>query len=115
MSAASTANLFRLSAEDGRASLRLRVAGELDVSNVDRVDAALSRASRTPARDIVIDLRDVVFLDLAWLTAFARATERSRHAGFEIRVVPPDGPANRLFTLTDAGTRLTLGEDPSAA
>ena len=102
---------FRLSVEDGGTTLLLRVAGEFDLACVGRVEAALGHL-RAVTRHVVFDLRDVSFLDLAGLMTLIRATERSKRARFDVQIVPPDGLASRVFTLTRASSELTMLDSP---
>jgi anti-anti-sigma factor len=50
----------------------LRLAGELDVATVPELEAAFVRASEVSA-DIVVDMREVTFMDAAAIGAFIRA------------------------------------------
>jgi anti-anti-sigma factor len=104
---------FELIVEQQAATLLLHLAGEFDLSTIGRVEAALDRALRALTRHVVFDLRNVSFLDLAGLMTLMRANERSHHASFDVQIVPPAGLARRVFTLTRAGTELTmLAETP---
>ena len=101
---------FRLRIERRATTLLLRIAGEFDWSAVGHVEAALADAERVVTRHVVFDLRNVTFLDMAGLTALIRAHERSRAASFDVCVVPPSGRARRVFTLTRAGSILTMAD-----
>ncbi len=98
---------FGLGVEQQGTTLFLRVTGDFDCACVGRVEAALERAA-TLTRRVVFDLRGLSFLDLGALKAIFRANERSYSQPFDVVVVRPRGLANRIFTLTGAGERLTL-------
>ena len=100
-----------LSVEQDGATLTLRLTGGFDRAGVRRVEAALERAA-AHVRRVVIDLRGVSFLDLAGLKTILRAQERSCSEQFDVVVVRPRGLINRIFTLTRAGERLTLVDQP---
>ncbi len=74
---------------------------------MERVETALERAAALTRR-VVFDLRGLSFLDLGALKTIFRANERSHFQPFDVVVVRPQGLANRIFTLTRAGERLTL-------
>ena len=110
----SAAGSFQLTVRRGAATLLLRVAGEFDLATVGAVEAALDRL-RALTRHVVFDLRDVSFLDLAGLMTMIRANERSHNAPFDVQIVPPVGLARRVFTLTRAGSELTMLDRPPRA
>jgi anti-anti-sigma factor len=64
---------------------------------------------------IVLDLRDVTFLDLTALRAILRVNERGRAEGLEVAVIRPRGFASRIFTLTRAGDQLSMVDERDAA
>lgn len=98
---------FGLGVEQEGSTLYLRLTGEFDRACVRRVEAALERAAALTRR-VVFDLRGLSFLGLAGLKTILRTNERSRSKPFEVVVVRPRGLANRIFTLTRLGERLTL-------
>ena len=89
----------------------LHVHGDFDLAGVDRVEAALDRAIDSLTDAVVFDLRGVSFLDLSGLRTLVRADARARRQSFAMGVVPPPGPAARIFTLTEAGRDLALLDD----
>ena len=71
---------------------------------------------RSPAqRRVVFDLRGLVFLDLAGLRTILRTDAQGRAEAFQVMVVRPPGTANRVFTLTPAGERLSIIDEPGPA
>jgi len=90
--------------------------GEFDLAAVGRVEKALDRVFRAPAtRRIVVDLRQLSFLDASGLGTILRADQRARAGAFELLVVRPPGTANRIFTLTRAGKELSMVDKPELA
>ncbi len=102
---------FALGVEQDGTTLYLRLTGEFDRAGVRRVEAALERAAAL-TRQVVFDLRGVNFLDLAGLKTILKAQERSCSEQFDVVVVKPRGLISRIFTLTRAGERLTLVDQP---
>jgi anti-anti-sigma factor len=75
----------------------VRVGGEVDMSNVDALDAALDRASACPDAIVCVDLAEVTFIDSAALHSLIRLARRLP----EGRVIVHDPPAlaRRLFSI----------------
>jgi len=86
----------------------LHISGDFDLCGVARVERALDRAVGGPTDRVVFDLRDVSFLDLCGLETLMRADARARRESFAVDVVPPPGPAARIFAVTDAEHELRL-------
>ena len=105
-----------LGVEESDSTLRLRLAGDFDLAGVGRVEHALDRLcdARAPRR-VVFDLRELAFLDAAGLRTILRTDAQGRARAFEVVVVRPRGTANRIFTLTRAGERLTIVCEPETA
>jgi anti-anti-sigma factor len=98
---------FHLTVEDDTATLLLRMEGEFDLTTIGRVELVLDTI-RMLTKHVVFDLRDVSFLDMAALMTVMRINERSHHEAFDVQVVAPIGVAKRVFTLTRAGSELTM-------
>jgi len=104
-----TNTILDLSARELGGVLVLQLEGEFDLAGVGAVENTLDRVSRPPPLTrVVFDLSGLDFLDLAGLKTILRADERGRQAGWDVVVVRPRGPANRVFTLTRAGETLGL-------
>ena len=77
----------------------VRVAGELDMANVDRLEGAVDSAS---ARHVVLDLEGVSYLDSAAIRAIERAFRRLAESRRTLVVVA--SPASRAaWTFRVAG------------
>jgi anti-anti-sigma factor len=104
-----------LAVEQSHSILRLRLRGDFDVAGIGAVEHALDRVGGAPApRRVVFDLRGLAFLDMAGLRTILRTDAQGRAQAFEVVVVRPRGIANRVFTLTPAGTRLRIVDEPEA-
>jgi anti-anti-sigma factor len=63
-----------IEADDGRAVLRL--AGELDLSQVDTAESGLRRSlEQRPSDGVVIDLRELTFIDSTGIAFLVRALQ----------------------------------------
>jgi anti-anti-sigma factor len=88
--------------EPGRTVLRLR--GEVDVSSVDVLLDALAAAHRTDHRRVVVDLRDVTFIDLRGMAALHAAGSD----GLSITLRNPSRLTRRVIELADMGNVLPI-------
>ena len=109
------ANRLTLAVREIGATLHLGLAGEFDLAGVAAVESALDRLYRAPVPErVVFDLRGLAFLGPAGLRTIVRADARGRAGEFEVVVLRPRGTANRVFTLTRAGKKLTTVNGPEA-
>ena len=94
------------------------VHGEVDVSAVTTLVAALDAAIRDSSGAFVIDLSDVEFLDSSGLSALMRARALLGREERALAVVCPPGPVRRLFEVAGVIDLLFLyssGEEAAAA
>ena len=104
---------FHLAVEESGATSYLRLEGEFDLAAVGSVESVLDRLFRLPTtRRVVFDLRRLTFLDAAGLRTIFKAQEGARAGARELVVVRPRGIANRVFTLTRAGEKLSIVDKP---
>jgi anti-anti-sigma factor len=105
-----------LAVEESDSTLRLRLTGDFDLAGVGAVEQALDRLCKAPApRRVVFDLRELAFLGLAGLRTILRTDVQGQADAFEVVVVRPRGTANRVFTITRAGERLNIIDEPGPA
>ena len=102
-----------LAVEQSDGISRVRLTGDFDADGVGAVEKALHRVFQAPPpRRVVFDLRGLAFLDMAGLLTILRADARGRAEAIEVLFVRPHGMVNRIFTLTHAGERLSLVDEP---
>src|ERR1700737_1083380 len=92
----------------------VRAAGELDIATVPHLERTL-REPQLQARLVVLDLRELTFMDSFGVHAIVNAGTRARQAGS--RLVLLRGPPNvdRVFTLTGCSDEFEIGDlDPEA-
>ena len=82
--------------------------GELDLATVGIAEEAMRRTDGVGT--VVLDLRNLTFLDSSGLRLILMCAEQESPRVFVVR-----GPAqvSRVFELTGAGERLNLIDDPS--
>ncbi len=92
--------------------LRLEVDGEIDVSSAPGLlDSVLCAALASDHRQVVMDLRNVRFIDSSGLGAIIEADRRLRHEGAHLVIVRPTGLVQRLFEMTGLDGSLDVRPD----
>ena len=91
--------------------------GELDLSSAPAVEAEVDRllGDGAPVAVLVLDLRDLAFMDSTGLRAVLRADARMRDAGGRLAVVDGADAVRRVFEMTGMHERLTFVPEPQAA
>ena len=79
------ASIERTADEDGARAFR--VSGELDISSVDAVEAALEGELDSPAARVIFDLGELTFMDSSGIALFLRIAGRVK--ALELRHVRP--------------------------
>ncbi len=74
--------------------------GELDIATADQLTDALNGASGESARDRVIDLSGVTFMDSTGLRVLISANRAAAEAGYSLTIVTGESPAKRVLELT---------------
>ena len=94
---------------DGRNGVtRVALSGELDMATVDVLTNALLNTERDGASAIMVDLRDLTFMDTTGLHVFLRARERSLGNGHNLLFVGASRPVRTVFEI--AGMESVLDE-----
>jgi anti-sigma B factor antagonist len=89
-------------------------AGEVDLVSVHRVRDVLRRAA-ADCRRVVLDLRQVSFMDSSGLRLLVEAQQHAEADGFSFAVVRGPASLERLFEVTGLDTRLDVHDDPRRA
>jgi anti-anti-sigma factor len=84
--------------DDHVASLTLE--GELDLSGVPRLEEAVAEALSEEVRELVVDLRDLGFLDSSGIHLLLELAERSRGDGFALSIVGARGAVLRALEVS---------------
>ena len=93
-------------------TVRLFVAGELDVATVPQLDDALRQAA-AEAPLVVLDLKRLEFVSICGAQLLLRAATRARDAGGRLYVVHAPDELHRLLRLIGATDALDFGRQQS--
>jgi anti-anti-sigma factor len=106
------ASEFEVEIERGEGSAVVRVSGEFDLAATHAVEEALLSVEDGQCRVIVLDLREVSFLDSTGLRTITSADHRARDAGHELRIVRGPEQIQKLLYVTGMDKILPLVDDP---
>jgi anti-sigma B factor antagonist len=88
----------------------LALEGELDLATAPDLEDTIAALCLDRARELVLDLRHVVFIDSCGLRTVLAAMEMCRLHGCEFMLVAGTGASRRLFELTGVIGDLPLRE-----
>ena len=91
---------------------RISLSGELDLATAPLLDDQIALAEVPGITGIMLDLRNLTFIDGSGLRSFLSARDRANANGHRLVLVGANAPAHRLFQLT--GTQFLL-DAPEAA
>ncbi|HZV76505.1 MAG TPA: STAS domain-containing protein [Candidatus Babeliales bacterium] len=81
-------------------TLVFKLRGSLDLATAPTVRAALNEASEKGSHDLIVDLKQLDFLDSTGLGVLIGAYRRAVERGGKLRLVISDGPIARLLNVT---------------
>lgn len=90
----------------------LALRGELDMATVPELEQELLRASENGPGMIVLDLRELDFIDSTGLRTLLVEHERSRESGRELALVRGSQQVDRLMTITRVADHLRIVSSP---
>jgi anti-sigma B factor antagonist len=85
--------------------------GELDIATVPELDRALADLRRRGHRALVVDLRELTFIDAAGVRLLLRWAASAARRGEELRLIPGSDRVQLVFRLT--GVLHALGLQPA--
>ncbi len=88
------------------------LSGELDLASGPELAQALDSLSGSPAQRLVIDLRQLEFMDSTGLSIIVRAHQRFADEGRELGLVRGPSQVQRLLDLTGVAERLRVVDAP---
>ena len=111
-SAAGVQNNFHIEARTRGSITTLAVRGELDLASSPLLRDALERASAAGAGLVIIDLRELTFMDSTGLSVLVKAHRQALDAGHRLALVKGGTQVQRILTLTRVAEHLVIVDDP---
>jgi anti-anti-sigma factor len=105
---------FSVSVSTKDSTETIAVRGDVDLATVDVLRAQLTAALERGEK-VVLDLREVAFMDTQGLAAVIEAEQTSAASGTRFVVVRAPATVHRLFDMIGLSERLTVVDDPDAA
>ena len=106
---------FRTLTKESGPRVEIAIQGELDLATSPQLEAEFERIGRLDGVELVIvDLRELAFLDSTGLEAIVKFDARSRASGAELVVVRGPRAVERLFAVMQLDTKLRIVDDPAA-
>jgi anti-sigma B factor antagonist len=103
---------LELTIDNDGGSPRVIVAGELDLATAEQLEAQLKQVESSEPATLVLDLRELEFMDSTGLRAVIAADARARDRGAKLVIVRAPEDVDRVFRLTLMDQHLELVDDP---
>lgn len=88
------------------------VSGELDLASSASLEQELDRVAGSGVTHVIIDLRELEFMDSTGLSMLVKAHQRADEAGQEFGLVRGPQQVQRLLSLTGVDERMTFADTP---
>jgi anti-anti-sigma factor len=107
---ASRSGVFSITMSTSADEVTISAAGELDVASVEELDRAIQDAVGSDAAQIVVDLRELSFIDSTGLSVLLTARRRSNDGRLSFIASKHDAVA-RVVALTETHEALGFRSD----
>jgi anti-sigma B factor antagonist len=103
---------FRVDVRREDRALVFAVAGELDLATSPTLEQEIDRARDADVDLLIVDLRDLRFMDSTGLHALVKAHKQAHAAGRRFALIQGGGQIERLLNLTGVGDLLVVARSP---
>ena len=105
---------FELSVDEGDDRIVFVPRGELDLATVPELEERALAAVREGGRTVVIDLRELTFMDSTGVRTIVAAHQAAEDTGHELRIVRPprDSAVARVIEISGIDEALGLVDAP---
>jgi anti-anti-sigma factor len=110
MAAVSKVEPFEVHTRPDRARVIVAVRGELDIDSVDAVQTALDELRAAGWEQIVLDLRELSFIDSSGLSLLLAADHDARESGVMLSIVDGSPAVARLLEVAGLTEHFTRAE-----
>jgi anti-sigma B factor antagonist len=102
---------FRVQVQSQDQATVIAVSGELDLASSPALQEELDRVAADSTL-LIIDLRELDFMDSTGLSVLVRAHQRAEEQGRRLAMVKGPQQVQRLLSLTGVADRLTVVDKP---
>jgi anti-anti-sigma factor len=110
--ATSVESNFDVEVVNGTQAVVIGVRGELDLASSPAREQGHERGAAATAEVVIVDLRNLEFMDSTGLSVLVRAHQRATENGQRFGVVRGPQQVQRLLSLTGVADRLNLADSP---
>lgn len=103
--------LLELTTDTDGTTVRLALAGELDIAGAARVEQELERIEQEAPPTLVLDLRELAFMDSTGLRVILAADARAREQARRLVIVRGTDTVQRIIAMTRLDERLEIVDD----
>ncbi len=103
---------FDISVDRNGASTRIAPAGELDIATTPALEQAITEATSEPGTHLVLDLRELTFMDSTGLRTLAQTSARAEQDGFTLAIWRGSRQIERVLEISGLGALLPLEDAP---
>jgi anti-sigma B factor antagonist len=105
-------NHFRVERSQAGEATVLAISGELDLAASPALEEELDQVFGAPVAHLIIDLRELDFIDSTGLSVLVKAHQRADGQNCRFGLVNGGSQVRRLLTLTGIADRLTVADAP---
>jgi len=105
---------FTVRVERDGVSAVLRLSGEFDVACEDSFTRAAEQALAGGTREVLVDLRDLAFIDSSGLRFLIALWMRSRREGFDLSLLQGTGHVRRILDIAGLQRFLPIADPGSS-
>ena len=105
---------FDLKVVQSDRTTRIAPSGELDIASAPEFESAIAEATAEPGAKLILDLRELTFMDSTGLRALAQTNARSDEAGFALSIVRGPRQIERVLEISGLADLLPLVDAPPA-
>jgi anti-anti-sigma factor len=103
---------FQLEVRSEDRAAVIAVSGELDLASAPELEEELQRVAANGAELVILDLRELQFIDSTGLGLLIKAHRQAESMGRKFAIVRGQSQVQRLLGLTGIEERLTLVDSP---
>jgi anti-sigma B factor antagonist len=103
---------FRVQVANKGEAAVVTISGELDLASSPALEEELERVAASDASLVIVDLRELEFMDSTGLSVLVRAHQRATENSQRFGLVNGSQQVQRLLSLTGVADRLMLAEAP---
>ena len=94
-------------------STRIAPSGELDIATTPALEQAIAEATKTAGAALVLDLRELTFMDSTGLRTLAQCNARAEQDGFTLTIWRGSRQIERVLEISGLGALLPLEDAPA--